>query len=53
MTKEEADREADRLLKLLDVGLKAMKHGDDDFVMMVLKETLASAERLPKKDDVT
>jgi hypothetical protein len=45
------DKECDRLMKLLDVGLDQLKAGDDTAALLCLKEALESAQRLPKKSD--
>lgn len=42
--------EADRLEKLLDAALDALRDEDDDVALMALDEALKEANRLPKKD---
>jgi hypothetical protein len=49
MTKTETDQAADRLLELLDIGLKQLKSGDGDSALLALQEALKTANRLPKK----
>ncbi|WP_065755249.1 hypothetical protein [Bradyrhizobium paxllaeri] len=45
----DVDREVDRIMALLDVGLDAVKKGDGDVAVMALEEAYASAKRLPPK----
>lgn len=47
-----ADKEADRLMALLDVGLEQLRKGDGQSAILALQEALQTAERLPKKADV-
>ena len=44
-----ADEEIDRLMQLLDVGIKAVRAGDGDAALMAVKEAHESAKRLPMK----
>lgn len=41
--------ECDRLMRLLDVGLDALRNDDPQIAEMALKSALDSANRLPKK----
>lgn len=47
-----ADEEFERLSKLLDVGLDALKKDDFLGAELALKEAAESAQRLPKKPEV-
>jgi hypothetical protein len=47
--REEAERGADRMMVLLDIGLDAVRGGDGDAALLALQEALATAETLPKK----
>lgn len=43
---------ADRLEKLLDVAIAALRSDDEDSTLMALDEALKTAESLPRKDAV-
>ncbi len=43
------DEQVDRLMRLLDIGLEALKEGDDDASIMALAEGLKTAKELPQK----
>lgn len=47
-----ANEEADRILKLLDIGIEAVRAGDGDMALLILQESLATAQRLPQKPGV-
>jgi Tfp pilus assembly protein PilF len=49
MAKSETDKQVDRLEQLLDVGLAALKGGDDQAALLALQEALKAADSLPKK----
>lgn len=46
------DKEADRLMKLLDVGLDALRQGDGDGTLMALEEALKTAKAMPQKPNI-
>lgn len=50
MSKEDEDFE--RLMKLLDVGIEAVRAGDGDGAIMALEAATKVADALPKKPDV-
>lgn len=50
MPQSEADEAADKIMDLLDIGLKAMRAGDGDVALMAVKEGLKVAKTLPQKD---
>lgn len=43
---------ADRLMKMLDVGLEALRNGDGDGTLLALSEAQKIADALPKRADV-
>lgn len=43
------DAEFDRIMKLLDIGLEALRTGDGDGAEMALDEALKVAKALPQK----
>lgn len=45
----DVDKEVDRIMQLLDIGLDAVKKGDGDAAAMALEEAHKSAKRLPQK----
>ena len=47
----DADAEAERLMKMLDAALEAVREGDGDAVLLALKEAEETAGCLPKKAD--
>lgn len=49
MPKNDADAEADRLMKMLDMALDAVRGGDGDAALLALMEAEETANRLPKK----
>ncbi len=49
MAKSEADKQVDRLEQLLDVGLAALRGGDDQAAILALQEAMKTAESLPQK----
>jgi len=48
-TEADPDDLFERLMKLLDVGLDALREGDGDGTILALKEAVKTAEQLPKK----
>lgn len=50
--KRTADEEFNRLMQLLDVGIDAVRKGDDQMALLALQEGLKTAERFPKKGGV-
>ena len=48
----EADKNADRLIALLDVALAEVRRGDGETALLALQEGVKAAERLPKRSDV-
>jgi len=47
----DVDKEVDRIIRLMDVGIEAVRNGDGDAAVMAAKEALETAQRLPKKSD--
>ena len=47
MAKTKADEQTDRLEQLLDVGLAALKGGDDESALLALQEALKTIEAIP------
>ena len=45
----DGDKEFDRMMQLLDIGLAALKRGDGDMTLMALRETEKVARSLPTK----
>lgn len=45
----QTDDDFDRLMKLLDVGLEALKTGDGDGTIMALQVATDVADKMPKK----
>lgn len=44
-----SDDEYDRVMKLLDVGMAALKSGDGDGTIMALNAATEAAKRMPKR----
>lgn len=47
-----ADEEYERLMKLLDIGLDAVRSGDGDGAIMALEAATKVADALPEKPEV-
>lgn len=45
----DADKEADRLMRLLDIALDGVRRGDGDTAILALQEGVETANRLPKR----
>ncbi len=49
MAKSDVDRDVDRIMQMLDMGLDAIRGGDGDAALLALMEAEETAKRLPKK----
>ena len=49
MPNDNADAEAERLMKMLDMALEAVRDGNGDAALLALMEAEDTANRLPKK----
>ena len=49
--RKEADRQADRLMAMLDASLDAIRNGRFDDAVMIMETAEKTASAIPKKDD--
>jgi hypothetical protein len=49
----DADRTADRLMQMLDLGLAALREGDEDAALLALMEANDTADRLLPKEAIS